>query len=369
MPSIQRATLPSEYMDYWSARLLLEPEPQYLHGILFKMAFEAGLSGADDALGLLGRPGFGMGGTPYQTDENLGRLALSDGLYDQALTVIPEIGQKLGQLININRPRFTNSTYTEASREVPPGTTISTTPQNVEGDQVSVLVKRYAGPYNNTAAAVTPLGIEKFDTDFMSHRPAQVKGLHLKRDYDRTIDFFTRQLFDQAPAGNIVRPTGMTTDDTGGIVGEFPFTFSLLQRIERVLDEGNVPRFPNGKRMGIMTPYQCEQLGQDRSFLKQAGYHKDINPIFRTSYWKSLGAWDLFKSNTLNTAVNAHTNTIPVHKAQFFGPGAVGGGVAEAPRTAFNTQDNYGELALVIWLMYAGFTVLDNRFLAKGHTC
>ena len=367
MPSMRRATLPSEYFDYWSARLLLEPEPQYLHGMLFKMAFNASLEDADEALGLLGRPGFGMGGTPYQTDEKVGRLALSDGLYDRAIEVVPEIGKKLGQNILINRPVFTDSTYTEASREVPPGTTIRTTPQAVEGAQVSMLVKRYAGPYNNTAAAVTPLGIEKFDTDFMKHRPAQIKGLHLKRDCDKTLDSFTRLLFDQAPAAQIVRPTGMTTDDTATVAGEFPFTYSLLQRIERTLDEAHVPRFANGKRMGIMTAYQAEQLGQDKGFLALATEHKDVNPLFRSTYWKSLGAWDLFKSETLAKTVN--TNSIPIHRGQFFGPGGVGGGVAEAPRVAYNTQDNYGESALIIWLMYAGFGLLDNRMLGKGHTC
>ena len=75
---------------------------------------------------------------------------------------------------------------------------------------------------------------------------------------------------------------------------------------------------------------------------------------------------DAFKSNTLTKKTN--TNSVPVYYAQAFGPGAVGAGISEMPRVMPHTNDNFGEMALVIWLMYAGFEVFDSRFIASIRT-
>jgi hypothetical protein len=46
----------------------------------------------------------------------------------------------------------------------------------------------------------------------------------------------------------------------------------------------------------------------------------------------------------------------------------VGCGAGGMPRTAWNTQDNFGENGLVCWLWYCGFEVLDDRFGVSVHT-
>lgn len=358
-PPINRATLPQEFFDHWSERLLLQPEPQYLHAKLFKMALGISFN-VGSMVGMPGRQ-FGGEGAPYQTDPEQGRLIMSDGIYDQAIGVVPELGKRPGHTININRPSFANTTYTQAAREVPSGTTISTSAINVSSEQVPITLKRFGGPYDSTNSRVAPYGIDRFDGSVMLHRPAQVVGLNLTRDFDRTLDSFGVALLDNA--NSTVRPNGMANDDSAAVAGDYPFSYSLLAKTERTLDDLNVPYFPNGRRAMVLHPLQTEQLGQDAQFNRQAVFERDFNPIFRGTYWKSIGNWDLFKSTTLTSVTNA--NTISVKYAQAFGPGAIGAGIGEMPRIAYAAEDNYGETALVIWLMYAGFATLDNRFIAR----
>ena len=360
MSIVQRATLPQEFFDVTSARLLIQPEPMYLHALLLKMALNASF----DPDGLIGLPvagrDFGAQGEAYASG-NSGRLMLSDGLYDQAAIVIPELGKAPGHTVRINRPAFSNSTYTQSSREVASGATISVVPVGVGSDQTNVTLRRFAGPYDQTNARVAPFGIDRFDGSVMQHRPAQIVGLNLKRDFDRTIDTFGVQLFDNATT--IVRPNGMASDSTPAIAGDYPFTWALLQSTERQLDELNIPYFPNGKRVMVLHPRQCEQLSTDPTYQRLARYDNSVNPLFKGTYFGSIGTWDIFKSTTLTSVTNG--NSVKVYYGQAFGPGAIGAGCGGMPRTAYNTQDNFGETALVIWLWYAGFEVLDSRFIAR----
>ena len=111
----------------------------------------------------------------------------------------------------------------------------------------------------------------------------------------------------------------------------------------------------------IITPTQAQQLTDDRQFAKYAAANQsvDYNPLFKGNYFATVGNFDIFKSPQLTKNSGGAT---PVTYAQAFGPGMIGLGAGNLPHTAYNTQDNYGETALVVWLWYAAFGVLDNRF-------
>jgi N4-gp56 family major capsid protein len=141
-------------------------------------------------------------------------------------------------------------------------------------------------------------------------------------------------------------------------------TWSVLQSTERQLDDLNIPTFGNGKRVMVLHPRQVEQLTLDPTYQRLARYERDINPLFNGTYVSSVGNWDIFKSTTLTTATASPSN-VTVYYGQAFGPGGIGAGIGDMPRVAYNSQDNYGETALVIWLMYSGFEVLDSRFIAR----
>jgi hypothetical protein len=367
MPQLTRATLPQEFYDITSSRLLIQPEPQYLHARLFQMAMNAGL----ERLNILGSiPSRQFGDKGAQYTQEVSSLVLADGLYDAAMEVVTEIGGEFlpGHTIRLNRPAFVNSTYTEAVREITAGTTISTSPLAIGSEQVPVTVKRFGGPYglgDDGVTGVHPYGIDKFDASFAIHRPAQIASLHLERDYKRTIDFMVRSLYDNA--ASIVRPVGMTTDNTAAVAGDFPFSAALLNATERTLDDLNIPVFANGRRLAVLHPRQCEQLSADPAFQRLAVFEKDFNPIFKGTYFRSFGQWDIMKSTTLNSALNTPAG-VRIYHGQAFGPGAVGAGVKGMPGIYDNIQDNYGQTAYVIWLLNAGWATLNSSMIASIRT-
>lgn len=355
MAIIGRASLGSEFFDTTSAMLLVEPEPQYLHALLFKLALGASLS-TPGSLGMAGRDGIGASGAPFGNAG--GSLILDDAIAREAVCVCPEIGKAPGHTVRMNRPTFTDTTYTQASREVANGATISTTPIDVSSSQVSLTLKRFAGPYSSGQSAVAPYGVDRFDASMPVHKMADIVGAHLKRDFDKTLDGFMVALGDLG--ATTLYPRGMTAVNDSTVAGDFPFDFNTLSRAEKSLDEDNIPYFSNGKRVLVCTPQQLQQLEEDSQFARHAVFDKPVNPVLSKAYYKSVGKFDVYKSNTLTVTNNS--SSIPIHSAQAFGPGMFGAGVGRLPEVVASSADNFGELALVIWVMYAALANLDSRF-------
>ncbi len=358
---LNRASLPSEFFDITSDRMLIQPQKQYLYALLLKSALGASLK-PDGALGLAGRS-FGSAGAEY-LKADAGRLMLDDPMLATAAVAVTELGKAPGHTISLNRPVFLSTTYTQASRTIVSGATISTTPIDVSGEQAAITLVRLAGPYSAAASAVAPLAVDRFDSSISLHKAAGVIGNQLVDDFDHTLDGIGVALWDNS--ANKIRPAGMTADNDSAVVGDFPMDFNCISRAERKLDELNIPYFPNGKRVMVLSPYQCQQLEDDAQFARYAKSHEGVNPLLTQAYYKSIAKFDIYKSNSVTITNN--TNSIPIHKGQAFGPGMVGLGAGEMPRVTYSTADNYGETALVIWLWYAGFATLDNRFGVGLHT-
>ena len=178
MPFVSRASLSQEFVDMTSAMLLLQPEPQYLHAQLIKQALAAELDTPDSlGLPLAGRDGIGAKGAEYAQPGD-SRLALEpDPIMSEAVSVVTDIGKTPGHTVRLNRPSFTNTTYTQASREIANGSTISTTPINVASEQVSLTLRRFGGPYDSTNSRVAPYGVDRFDASMPIHKLASVVGL------------------------------------------------------------------------------------------------------------------------------------------------------------------------------------------------
>lgn len=361
---ISRATLPQEFFDITSAQLLTEPEPQYLHAKLIMLGLGMSLA-STGAIGLPipGRQ-YGMNGPAYG-DNEADRLTLSDPIHGEAVRVVTELGmENVGHTVRLNRPKFVDSTYTLASRSVAAGTTISTTPTTIGATQVPITLIRLAGPYDNSQGAVAPLAISRFDAGQSVHSMAAIKDRHLKRDFDKTIDSIGVTLFDSATTQT--RPRGFAVDNDSKVAGDAPLDYNTLARGCATMDRRNIPVFPNGKRVFVAHPEQCQQLTDDRQFNRLSEFDKGVNPLFAGTYWKSIGELDIFKSTNL-TIVN-NSSSVPIRYGQMFGPSAVGVGAGAMPRVAYNSQDNFGEDALVLWLWYCGMACLDSRFLESIRT-
>lgn len=366
MASFSRATIPAEFLDITSAELLLPAEPEYFHANFILNAMKVKLDfGGSWGLPIPGRQLAGGGAGYAQLNEMLEKLSgLPDAVYSEAIMVTAEWMKKgVGHTMRFNRPKFDDSTYTKAARRVPTGATIDQNPITVGSDQATITIERLAGPYSNANSQVRPYGLERFDFERSMHDPNAIKDLHISRDFRKTIDTVGVELFNQ---GTVIYPTGMAADNDALTVGSFPMSYEFLTLIILSLVSGKVPRFSNGRWIVVVTPLQMQQLSVDPQYLKLVQFHRDVNPIFVANYRGTVGALDLFESNTLTTVNNS--SSVPIQYGQAFGPKSVGWGMTEMPRVASNSNDNFGETPSVVWIWYCGSDVLNSDFQRSFHT-
>jgi hypothetical protein len=373
MPLVSRASLGQEFEDRTSKRLLKQPEPQYLYAQLWKMALNASFQRETGSLGWR-LPTIGDGGAPYP-DAEADRLIFEDPIYRDTFINVNELGNREGHTIRINRPLFTNTTYTQTSREIANGALISTTPINIGSEQVSITTKRWGGPYDQTNSNVAPFGVDRFDAAKAIHSTAEMVGTQLQRDFDKTIDTFVGAYMDLG--ANTIYAGGYSADtsfyggaSTGGVnasgYGEAPLTLNLINQVEKKMDDLYLPTFGDGYRAMVVGQLGIQELKDDPQWLKLSEFHPPINPILAKSYYRTVGRTHLFKSSTLPSTTNGNSGQTVYH-AHAFAPGVLGSGISDMPRVAKSSADNYGEWALVIWMMYAGFALLDSRFSVVLH--
>ena len=345
--------------------LLVQPEPQYLHAQLFKQALGNMMLPAGGALGLQvqNRPIPDAGAQYSSAMYDRLMLASPDPVYSQAINVVAEMGGRVGHTVRINRPRFGSGGFTLASREIASGTTISTTAIDLSSEQVTLTLKRYAGPYDAVNANVAPFAVDKMDALRSVHSVSQIVGKHMQRDLDKWLDGV---LVTLGNAGSTTLwPQGFTADAGSSVAGDMPGDADILFRAEETLKNANIPRFANGRYMAIISPTFSRQLKGDPQWIALSKYFPQTNAIYQ-SYVGTVGGLDVFESTTLTSTTNA--NSVPVFTSQVFGPSFLGAGAGRLPQVMPNTQDNYGETALIVWIAYLAFGVLDNRFGIQLHT-
>ena len=350
-----RATLPENFYDKTTDMLLVQPEPQYLYAMLWLGAMRASLSLPADP-GMPGRPipTPGADYTPAERD----RLMLANPMFNEVIAAKIDFNAAPGGTIRINRPAFATTTYTETSRRIASGSTISTTAIGVTSEQNSLTLFRYGGPYDQANARVAPLGIEAFDANLGVHKAAQINGTTLKRDCHRFIDTVQTQLLDLG--ATVVYPEGMSADNDATSAGMFPFTYEELNRTEQKMDDANLPTFGDGHRVLVLTPTQLKQLKDDPQYQRQAFSFPEYNTLF-PQYVKSVGKFHIFKSTTLTTTANA--SGVTIHKGHAIAPGALLAGMGRPLRVMPATDDNYGESVKILWLGDCAFGLADNRFV------
>lgn len=355
MASFQRASVPENFYDITSDMLLVQPEPQYLYAQMFLGALGASLAPPGE-LGLPGRA-IGGNGAPYSAEDR-DRLVLANPMMREVIAAEVDFNGKPGNSVRINRPVFANTTYTETSRRIATGTTISTTPITVSSQQTNLTLYRYGGPYDSTNSRVAPYAIEAFDANMGVHKAASIHGTHLKRDFHRFIDAVEVSLLDLAASA--IYPDGMSAVNDATVAGSFPFTYEQLCRVGRDMDIANLPYFSDGFRALVLTPTQVNQLRQDEKYRQAAVFKDEYNVLF-PGYVSSVNKFHIFVSNTLTVSNNS--SSVAIHYGHAIAPGALLAGMGRAPRVAPNTNDNYGETALVVWLADLAFGLANNSFV------
>lgn len=364
MPFVNRSTLPADFMDITASEMLWQPRPEYIYAQLFKMALNASMGEGEGGMASPGRSAIGASGATVPSGESMA-LNLSDPVYSSAIRVVPELGRAPGHTVKLNRPVFTATTYTEASREIASGSTISTTPIALDMEQATVTLKRWGGPYSSTQSAVAPIGIERFDARLAIHSTAQYAKEILVDDFDRFTHTVLNTLLESA--STTVRPSNFTADAQFVTQDAARFDLETALKVEHQLRSTNIRPFPNGRWALVLDPKQTRDLALDPLFAKYAEAHPPVNPVLSMSYFKTVGSLDIFRSNLLTTDTSTVAG-VTIYHGQAFGPAVLGAGIGRLPEVVPSNNDNFGEHVLLAWLMYAGWALLDNRFAVSVRT-
>lgn len=351
--TVSRITLPENFYDVTSAKLLAQPEPQYPLASLFLSAIGSSLP-IPSGIGLDGRQ-VPSAGASYP-GVNQDRLILAQALPGSLFALGIDFAKTPGNTVRINRPAFADTNYEQSKRKVASGSTISTTPINIGSEQTHLVLERYAGPYDTTNNRVAPFAIEAFDANMGVHSAPSMVGVHLARDFHKFLDAVHVVLGN---SGTAVYPDGMSADNDATTDGSFPLTVETLSRVEQSMDEAHLPRLPDGKRVFMCTAKQWKQLKHDPEYEANAHEHPEFNILF-SSYKSTIGGFHVFVSETLTKSTNG--SGVAVHRGIAMAPGCFMGGMGRPPRVASSTEDNYGETAKVIWLADLAFGITDSRF-------
>ena len=365
MAIINRASLPEEFFDITSGKMLVQPEPQYFHALLAKMSLGAALSiGLGGGVGLPGRQIADKGAQYTQPGADRLILANPEPMMSQAVITVAELGTQVGHTVRLNRPKYGSGGFTLAAREITSGSAIATVAIDLSSEQTALTLKRYGGPYDTVNSNVAPFALDRFDVSRSVHSIVQVVGTHMQRDFDKWLDTVMVTLFNGG--STTLWPQGYTADSQSQNAGDMPMDIDTIFRGVETLKLSNIPVFPNGRYRAVIGPTAARQIKGDPQAAQYIRYDNTVNPVFQASYLGSVAGCDIFESNTLQSVNNAQA--VPITTSQMFGPGMVGMGWGQLPRVATSTDDNFGESAKLVWLAYAAFTITDSRFGVQIHT-
>lgn len=353
--SISRLVNPEEFFDITSATLLVQPEPQYFYARMYMSALNASL-GVPTEIGMPGRGTSGQGAAYMPLDQM--QLMLSEMLPQALFAAKVDFKGQPGHTIRFNRPAFTDTTYTQAARQIKTNQTVSTVPIDVGSEQIALTLQRFGGPYDQTNSRIAPYAVDQFDAQMGVHNLAKVVGLQLQRDFQKTFDSFWVTLGDLG--ATTIYPEGMAADNDATAKGQFPLSYEQINRVSQKMDEANLPTFPDGRRLMIVTPTGKKQLKDDTQYAKYAQYFKEVNPLF-PGYFGSTPEFHFFMSNTLTKSSNS--SSVKIHRGHAVAPGCFLGGLGGLPQCRETTDDNFGMTPKVIWTMDGALGLADNRFV------
>lgn len=350
-----RSQMPAEFFDRTAAHLLVKPEPQYLYAQMMLKALAAELPIPEE----IGHPGRPIGGVGEDYNNAGGNLILqADGISEQIFAASLDFEGEPGHTVRFNRPVFADTTYTEASRVVTANQSISTESVNVGSEQTSLTLRRFAGLYDQANSRLAPIGLDNLDSQVGIHKKSKIAGMHLKRDFHKFLDARGSALLD---TGTAIYPTGFSADNDFTVANVRPLDYAFVSKIERTMDDANLPTLPDGFRMLVVPPAADEAIKLDRQYARLSEFHKELNALFPATYLRSIGKFHIFKSTTLSKPSN--TSSVPVYRAHAIAPGALGVGMGKKPSVAFSNDDNYGITAKAIWLAFLAFGVFDSSFI------
>lgn len=352
------SSLTQEFVDLLSGELLRAPDPQWVFASLADAARMDAMSIPDMA----GRSG--IGGFTDAMNRAAGSIDRMGGLAGKGFAKIVMDPSTPGKVILIDRPAYLGGAFTEVSRRVTEGTAIDTSaPVPPTMGQVSLTVRRYAGPTKADGSALTPLAVTDFLKRRAKHDLVEYMGMLLRRDRNKFVDSVIGNL--------LLTTTNQTIADGNGpgaeIVGSNPLTAETLATIKRKLLERNVPTFPNGNYLAVLHPRHEENLRADplfREVSRYLGTAENRGPLL-SGYLTSFGGFDICLSNNIATATAGSGGSVTAYQGLFFGPEAIGWGIGMEAHVRRSNNDDFGQADYLVWLADECWGLLNADFVEK----
>lgn len=372
MPSINRGTLPQNFLDSVSTGMrLIQPEPQYwfaraaMGARLSLAAIDAGAQTVQQFVSMAG------GGAPVPP--TLDEMARAADAYPNAIIAVDDFGKGMGDTIKMRRPQFEGGGYTELARRVQPDKTTSTTGQAIKAEEVPVVLHEYEGPYDATNTEVRPYAIRDFDAKYKANKDqlAGLTTLHLRRDYTKWLDTVIRDLFRNTTNITYADDVSNVLSFTAG-AGHLS-SLEMIKKARKAVSDREWGPFANGRYICLVpTAFDVQMLGDPDYRQLSAAHRGGTNQLF--GYITSVHDIDIFECTTLRTYAATETvpgdgNAVPasatVYEALLFGPNGPGMGTALPPTCFWADDTDYGKAAKVIWRSIQAFQTLDNRAVQR----
>jgi hypothetical protein len=375
MPSINRGTLPQNYLDSVNTGMRLpQPEPRYMFA---RMAIQAQMAAgalevnADNVRHFVKLMAASGG---QEVPQELDQMAVAADLYPGAIQYVDAFGKNEGDTIKFRRDIYEGGGYSESARMVKTDVPTTTSGIALKMEEVPIVLQQYEGPYDTVNSRVAPYPITQFDAKYRANKDSLVSltRRHLLRDYIKWLDTVIRDRFRAAT--NITYADGVSNVLSFTAGAGHSATLDMMLKARKALADRERGSFRNGRVIALVPTQFNVDMVQDPVYRDLSAQHAGKNPLFQ--YLATLNDIDIFQCTTMKTYAPGDTvptdgNAVPagagnnVYEALMITPGSVGFGQADPPMVFESDDTDYQKAVKVIWRSTQAFQTVDERGIQR----
>jgi hypothetical protein len=295
------------------------------------------------------------------------------------------MGQRKGDTVRIMAPDYLAATVNPRTARTLSslGTLVSSKAvQSFTEQKQEITLNEWIGP--GTTTDVSPLQLQEYDWMHSIHDLAGVNGAILAEDYHKWRD----DMYVQALANNTFRIFVNNKASVSSLASTDLFTADTFADAAAQLATANVPAFPDGNYIAVITPKVRAELYKNQKFLDATAVALRENaPVFRGDIGSYVGARFVVSTNIPTVSAGSSGTPFTAQQVFLFGQNGFGlfpvgsaeGNLPQIQRDFFNGTgagplvqvngmpvearfwevNDYGRFSTVIWLEHSEYVLLD----------